>query len=88
MTSSPTAAPIKINGRDAGATPTYFTDLAPGRYDVAVGEVSDEVELRKGGVTHLDVTLVEKPPEDGDSRATAGKYVDNRDNYFELHIGN
>jgi hypothetical protein len=88
ITSSPTAAPIKIDGRDAGATPTYFTDMSPGRYAVKVGEISDEVELRKGGVTHLDVTLTEVPKEDGDSRTTAGKYVDNRDNYFELHIGN
>jgi hypothetical protein len=87
ITSSPTAAPVKIDGRDAGSTPTYFTDIPPGRHVVTVGDVSDEVDLRAGGVTHLDVTYVDTPREDGDSRATAGNYVDNRDNYFELHIG-
>lgn len=87
ITSSPTAAPVKIDGRDVGSTPTYFTDISPGRHAVTVGKVSDEVELRAGGVTHLDVTYVDTPEEDADGRAMAGNYVDNRDNCFELHIG-
>ena len=87
ITSSPTAAPVKIDGRDVGSTPTYFTDIPPGRHAVTVGKVSDEVELRAGGVTHLDVTYVDTPEEDADGRAMAGNYVDNRDNCFELHIG-
>ncbi len=67
---------------------TYFTDIPPGRHYVTVGKVSDEVELRAGGVTHLDVYYA-TPPSNADApTATAGKYVDNRDNYFELHIGN
>ncbi len=88
ITSSPTAAPVNIDGRDVGSTPTYFTDLTPGRHAVTVGKVSDEVELRAGGVTHLDVAYVDTPEENADGRAMAGNYVDNRDNYFELHIGN
>ncbi len=87
ITSSPTAAPVNIDGRDVGSTPTYFTDIPPGRHAVTVGKVSDEVELRAGGVTHLDVTYVETSEENADGRAMAGNYVDNRDNYFELHIG-
>jgi hypothetical protein len=82
-----TAAPVKVDGRDAGTTPVYFTDLAPGRHAVSVGTVADEVELRPGGVTHLDVSYVAPPP-DKEPTPVAGKYVDNRDNYFELHIGN
>lgn len=88
ITSTPPAARVTVDGRDVGCTPTYFTDIPPGRHAVTVGKVSDEVELRAGGVTHLDVYYA-TPPSNADApTATAGKYVDNRDNYFELHIGN
>jgi hypothetical protein len=86
VTSSPAAAPVKVDGRDAGTTPVYFTDLTPGRHAVSVGSVADEVELRPGGVTHLDVSYAASLP-DKEPTPVAGKYVDNRDNYFELHIG-
>jgi hypothetical protein len=86
VTSSPASAPVTIDGYEAGVTPAYFTDLPPGRHAVTVGTVSDQVELRPGGVTHLDVVYA-PPAEEDDDRAMAGNYVDNRDNYFELHIG-
>lgn len=87
VTSSPVAAPVAVDGREAGVTPVYFTDLKPGRYAVTVGTVTDQVELRPGGITHLDVAYA-PPADEPDGRAMAGNYVDNRDNYFELHIGN
>jgi len=87
VTSTPSAAPVTVDGRDAGHTPIYFTDLAPGRHRVTVADVADEVDLRPGGITHLDVTCA-APEDKTDDSALAGNYVDNRDNYFELHIGN
>jgi hypothetical protein len=86
VTSTPPGAAVTVDGREAGHTPTYFTDLAPGAHRVTVAKVADEVELRPGGVTHLDVTCaaqVGKSP----ARDLAGNYVDNRDNYVELHFG-
>jgi len=88
VTSTPSAAPVTVDGRDEGHTPIYFTDLAPGRHTVKVAKVTDEVELRAGGITHLDVTCAVAPKDKDDDSAVAGHYVDNRDNYFELHIGN
>ena len=87
VTSTPSAAAVTVDGREAGHTPIYFTDLAPGRHRVTVAEVADEVELRPGGITHLDVTCA-APEDETRDPALAGNYVDNRDNYFELHIGN
>ncbi len=87
VTSTPAAAPVTVDGRDVGRTPAYFTDLAPGRHFVTVGDVADEVELRPGGVTHLDVSYAASPANAAPT-ATAGKYVDNRHNCFELNIGN
>lgn len=87
VTSTPSAAPVTVDGREAGHTPIYFTDLAPGRHRVTVADVADEVELRPGGITHLDVTSA-APVDETRDPALAGNYVDNRDNYFELHIGN
>jgi hypothetical protein len=86
VTSTPSAAAVTVDGREAGHTPIYFTDLAPGRHRVTVANVADEVELRPGGITHLDVTCA-APEDETRDPALAGNYVDNRDNYFELHIG-
>ena len=87
VTSTPSAAAVTVDGREAGHTPIYFTDLAPGRHRVTVAEVADEVELRSGGITHLDVTCAVAPEDKTRDAAVAGNYVDNRDNCFELHFG-
>jgi hypothetical protein len=87
VTSSPAAARVTVDGKDVGMTPLYCTDLEPGRHAVKVADLNDEVELRPGGITHLDVTYTGMEKDKTEDKAVAGKYVDNRDNYFELHIG-
>jgi hypothetical protein len=87
VTSTPPGAAVTVDGREVGHTPTYFTDLAPGAHRVTVAKVADEVELRPGGITHLDVTCA-APAGKNPGRDLAGNYVDNRDNYVELHLGN
>jgi len=45
-----------VDGRDAGVTPAALTDLQPGKHLVQVGAAEEELDLKPGGVTRLEVT--------------------------------
>ncbi len=57
VVSAPTNLNVKIDGRDAGATPFVATDLATGKHVVAVGNVEEEVDVKAGAVTKLEITV-------------------------------
>lgn len=59
VTSSPAGATVTVDGRTSGATPLLRTDLAAGKHIVKVAEVEEEVDLKMGGLTQLDVTFDE-----------------------------
>jgi len=87
VNSTPPGAPVKVNGADVGVTPLLLTDLPAGRHRLNIGGVPDEVDLKAGGVTRVEVAYAGAP---ATTTPAGGSYSNNHSttNIFKLIIDN